>query len=785
MARQTWIQNAFNSGELSPYIAGRTDITRYGAGAQIIENFWIRPTGGVTRRSGSRFVLECDDSAKKSRLVPFIFSSTQAYILEFGNNVIRVFKNEAPVLAATHSFATTDVDAGTERVTISGGHFYIASQGPFRLTTTGTLPAGWSLATDYYIRYVSATVFELSLTAGGAAVAITDVGAGTHTITPQSTTYFELTTTYTEAQLYDLGFAQSNDTLYIVHSAHAPAKLTRTGHTTWTLTDIVFKDGPWMAQNTGTITVDPGANSGATTLTASSALFASDGSDVGRMFRVQSGGAADSLKDRPWAWGRIVAPYVSTTVANWTIDSTSPDLSDNTATVRWRFGAFGTSSTTGYPSVVTFQEQRLFFAANPGGPQTVYASKTANFENFAITTDYGTPTSGRAVIADDNGFTYTIASNQVNVIRWMNPIRALVIGTNNGVWTMQASTPQEAVTPTNVQIRRSTVTGCGAIESVNVDDEVVFISDSYSRVLIVGYQFDKDSYKPLDATLYSEHIGAGGFDDIAYAHEPLRTIYFVRSDGVLCGLTYMQDQSVIGFSRHILGGSFGSGDAVVESVAVIPAPNEDHDQVWVTVKRTINGAMKRYVEFFEQEFASTDVLADAYFVDCGLSYSGSAATIITGLDHLYGETVQILADGGVVPDAVVGAVTGGVGFVLTTAASKVHAGLAYASNVSPFPPDTADREGTAQGKAGRAVETKIRFYRTAEGKIGQSASTLSEMDFRSTTDLMNQPTPLFTDDYNVVIDSEFDLGRELYVRQDLPLPMTILALLQSVWTGDR
>jgi len=693
MSRQTWVQNAFNAGELSPFLAGRTDITKYGAGAKTIENFWIRPTGGLTRRSGTRFVLECETSSVKSRLVPFIFSATQAYVLEFGNNVIRVFKDEGNVESAP------------------------------------AVP-------------------------------------------------LEIVTTYTEAQLPDLGFAQSNDTLYIVHTAHAPAKLTRTSHTAWTLSDIDFDDGPWMAQNTGDITLTPGGTTGAVTVTASAALFAA--TDVGRMLRIQSGGAADSLKDRPWAWGRITT-YTNTTTVTWTIDATSSNLSAAAATLRWRFGAFGSAAAVGYPAVVTFHEQRLIFAGNPGGPQTIYASKSADFENFAITTDYDSTTTGRAVIADDNGFTYTIASNQVNVIRWMNPIRALIIGTNSGVWTMAASTPGEAITPTNVQVRRSTVTGCAAVASLNVNDEVVFVSDANNRALIVGYQFESDSYIPVDATLYAEHMGWSPFVALDYAHEPNSTVWLVREDGQLVGLTYLREQSVIGLSRHIIGGSFGAGDAVVESVAVIPAPSEDHDQVWVTVKRTIDGATVRYVEFFEEQFAESSELEDAYFVDCGLSYDGAAATAISGLDHLEGETVTVLADGGTVPDAEVvsGAIT------LDTAASVVHVGFAFNSNLELFRVDTEDREGTAQSKEGRSPKVILRFYRTAEGKVGQDATTLSEMDFRTTDALMDEPTPLLTGDYDYIMDAEFDKGRQVYVRQDLPLPMNLICILQYVSTGDR
>jgi hypothetical protein len=349
MSRQTWIQNAFNAGELSPYLVGRTDVTKYGAGAKTIENFLVRPTGGLTRRSGFRYVLGCKSNSARSRLVPFIFSNTQAYVLEFSNNLIRVFKDEGVVL--------------------SGGNPY------------------------------------------------------------------EIVTTYTTAELPDLSFAQSNDTLYIAHSAHPPAKLTRTSHTALTLSDISFLDGPWMSENSIEITLTlAGAitTKGATiTFTASSALFVA--TDVGRKIRWRRNGYDPTYS---WGWARISVVTSDVLVsAVVETDGTAGSLDTSLVpTKRWRLSPFSSAATLGYPRCVTFFEQRLLFAGNPGGLQTIYGSKSADFENFGPSTNL--ETSGQKdEILDDNGFTYTIASNQVNNILWMNPIRSLVIGTDNGIWS--------------------------------------------------------------------------------------------------------------------------------------------------------------------------------------------------------------------------------------------------------------------------------------------------------------------------------------------------------------
>ncbi|KKK67499.1 hypothetical protein LCGC14_2953470, partial [marine sediment metagenome] len=168
MARSYPMQNSFNAGELSPRLVGRTDISKYNSGALKIQNLIAQAQGGVKHRSGTRFVQEVKDSDNKSKLVPFIVSTVQAYILEFSNNLIRFYKDEGII------------------------------------------------------------------TSGGNPV--------------------ELVTTYTTAQIPELTFAQTVDALYICHTAHATAKLTRTSDTAWTLADVDFQDGPYLAENLTTTT---------------------------------------------------------------------------------------------------------------------------------------------------------------------------------------------------------------------------------------------------------------------------------------------------------------------------------------------------------------------------------------------------------------------------------------------------------------------------------------------------------------------------------------------------
>ena len=93
MARVAVQLTNFTGGELSPRLDGRNDIAKYNSGCKTLENMIVYPHGSASRRSGTQFVAEVKDSTKKTRLIPFEFSTVQTYILEFGDQYIRFYKD--------------------------------------------------------------------------------------------------------------------------------------------------------------------------------------------------------------------------------------------------------------------------------------------------------------------------------------------------------------------------------------------------------------------------------------------------------------------------------------------------------------------------------------------------------------------------------------------------------------------------------------------------------------------------------------------------------------------
>ncbi len=674
MARVSVQLTNFTAGELSPRLDGRNDLSKYPSGCKTLENFIVYPHGSAARRSGTQFISEVKTSANKTRLVPFEFSTTQTYILEFGNQYIRIYKDKGQVQN------------------------------------------------------------------GGSAV--------------------EIATPYLTAELFDIKFAQSADVMYIVHPNHAARKLSRTSHINWTLTQIDFTKGPMQDPNTTTTTLNPGQTAvgtgvslaaSATTGINGGAGFAS--TDVGRFVFLHGG------------YAKITA-FTDTT--NVTIEILTT-LSASTATENWRLGAF--SDTTGHPSTVTFFEQRLVFAGTTNQPQTVFFSKSGDYENMDANIG--------GTIADSDAIIYTIASNQVNAIRFMTATRTLIIGTAGGEFSVSGGGSDVAITPTNILIKKQSNHGAANLDALAVGNVTLFMQRARRKMRELAYNFDVDGYIAPDMTILAEHITEGGITQMAYQQEPNQIIWLVRGDGELVGFTYQREQQVTAWHRHIFGGAFGSGKAVCESVAVIPTDDTEYE-VYVIIKRTINGATKRYIEVLNTfDFTQTDNTT-FNFLDSQLDYNGSATTTISGLSHLEGQTVSILADGATHADKVVssGSIT------LDRSATKVKVGLAYTSLLQTMRIDAGARDGTSQSKTKRIYEITIRLFESVGVEVGPDLNNLERIPFRSSANAMNQGITPFTGDKEVEFRGNYETDGFVFVRQTQPLPLTILSLYPRLVTND-
>jgi hypothetical protein len=723
MARVSSIVTNFQAGELSPRLEGRIDLQKYSAGAQTLQNMLVFPQGGITRRPGTYYAGSSKNGGKV-RLINFEFSDEQAYVLEFGANYIRFFKDGAP------------------------------------------------------------------LESGGSPV--------------------EIVTTYSVTDIFEINFVQSADVLFLAHKNHEPAKLTRTTATTFTLTDIAFVDGPYLDENITTTTITASANTGTVTLTASADLFVSG--HVGALFqfreRVEIGHEAwaastsyaqnalvhhngnlykktdsgsDSSGTQPpvhlegtetygvidWEYQHSGTGFVKITAVTNATTATAVVQEHNflvlpavatSGTTQWSEGSFSTKN--GFPRAVAFYEERLYFAGTTAQPQTIFGSVTGDFENHTPGTE------------DDAAINVTIASDQVNVIKHMVPGRFLQIMTTSAEFTLSGGTGTTAVTPTNVNVLRETTFGSGDVRPLRAGASTIMIQKGGEKVKEVTFSLDTDGLVGRDLTVLGEHLARGGLTDMVWQQEPELVLWFVRGDGTLIGLSYDPANNTIGWHQHPLGGS-----GVVESITAIPSGAED--QVYLSVKRTINSSTVRHIVFMKSIYFNQNV-ADAFYVDSGITYSGSATTSITGLNHLEGETVQILADGSTHADKVVssGSVT------LDRSASKVHVGLSYNSLVETMRLEAGADDGIAQGKVKRIHGATVRFLDTVGAEVGPDTSNLDRIPFRDSSMSMDTAVPLFNGDKEISFPSGYDNDSQVVVRQNQPLPMTIVAIMRRSNTFD-
>jgi hypothetical protein len=433
----------------------------------------------------------------------------------------------------------------------------------------------------------------------------------------------------------------------------------------------------------------------------------------------------------------------------------------------------------GYPSSCAFFQQRLFFARN----QRIWGSVTADYENFGRS-----PNAVGGTVLDSDSVAIEIASERVDSILWLTADQYLMVGTVGSVWKFGAqgdSVISGIITPTNTVAMRQAPYGCADIQSLLVGDTVVYVTREGGKVRELAYNLMAGKYDSPDLTVFAEHITRPYLTGMALTHSPFTTVWFTRSDGELIAFSYERDEKVLGFSRFVTDGEY-------ESTAVITTPDKE-DQIWVIVKRTIGGQDKRLVEYFApvlfdnhpdgaglMEKAGGLGAPSGYYsgdskdyigVDCSLSYSGPPVRTISGLNHLEGKTVSIQAEGGVHRDRVVS----GGSVTLDYPASLVRIGLPFVSDLAPMSLEAGAEDGTSQGKMKRIHKLGVRFLNTFGAVWGPDEDHLTPVPFGA-----GGVPKLFTGDVIFEFMGGYDRSGSLFIRQSLPMPMTIVGIMPRV-----
>lgn len=839
------LQVSFSGGEFSPALHYRVDLQKYLTGLRRCRNMLIHPEGGLSNRPGTYFVAETKYTDKQARLIEFEFSTEQAYILEFGDQYIRFFMNGGQILDSVTSdpyeisSPYLEADLADIKVTQSADVLYICHPDHAPRELARYDHDDWEL-----------TLFDFqngpfrNSNIDTAKKLLVNAVSGSTTMVATHDTF----TSANVGSLYRLIHAVEGQSISQAFSATGQSSSITCGGT-WR----IITHGKW----TGKFKIEKSVDGGST-WTELRQYSSSDDFNVNTYgeegdddpflvrincvaFSVVTGGDLNvDLTTDPFEQTCIaeVTAYNTTKNVNVTI---LKNAGSTGYTSDWAEGSW--SDRRGWPSCVTFYQDRLAFGSNVSEPQTIWMSAAGDYNNFLRSSP----------LEDTDGITTNLPARKMNGVKNLVGLSELLALTSASEWAI-SSGGQGALTPTTITQRVQSYRGCNdQVEPLVIGNRIIYVQRMGGTIRDLGYDFGVNGFTGDVLNIYSKHLFRDyQIVDMTYQEEPHSIVWLVRNDGIILTLTYIREQEVLGWSWQDTQGEF-------ESIASIPG--DGYNEVWTIVKR----GNKRFVERFAKRSTSTDPRKQ-YFVDCGLSYNTyleiediteSTATItctghglsddtvidilevmgLDGTDEDGNETNGVNGKRFIVSDATTDTFRikdsetgeyidltdysdyeeGGEIYVTASAVSGfdhlegedvavladgsvldpktvssgditlgltagiVHAGLPFQSEIETL--NVEDQtQGTIQGKKVNIPYVILRFENSRGGWVGIDEDHLDEINQR-TDEAMGQPTRLYTADYQVSLSSRYDENGKMYFRQVDPLPVTLLGLIPEVIIG--
>jgi len=772
-------QNGFSGGVISPQITGRTDLEKYALSLRVAKNCLITNYGGVLNRPGTAFIGEVRDSADITKLIPFQFNTTQAYVLEFGDLIMRPIKDDGQVLEATKNIVSiTKASPGVVTITghgwSNGDKVFPDSIGGMTELLDGRVFTVANVTTDTF------TLVDMWGTAVNTTNYTTYTSGGTFS------RLYQAVSPFSSAQVFGFGYAQTADTMYLTHLSLATRKLTRSAHANWSFSTVTW--GPTTSAPAG-ITATVGSGSGSTAYIYKVAAYdegtteeslPSTGATVSNDLTV-----AGYFNTLTWSSVSGAERYIiykedggqfgfvgGTTGLTFTDDNILPDLGDSPQAQRDPFTA-----SSDYPAVCGFHGGRLVLGQTTLEPGGVWMSQSGRYENLNVA----------APAKADDAVSFVLAPG-VNAVRGLVSINRLGIFTSEREFTADGGGVQSAITPASLDVRKHTRRGSAALPPIEVGDIALFVQRQGAKIRAFGYSFEKDGYRTNDLTLLAPHLFRGHtIVDWCYQQDPDSIVWCVRDDGVLLALTFIEEQNTFAWTDCYLGGTFGSGASatgygVVESCACIEG--DDQDDVYLVVKRTINSQTKRYIEKLVTRWdGDDDAIRDARFSDSHIRYTKASATsTIPNLWHLEGQSVIALVDGNVQGPKTVasGAITLDTAMV---ADGVAIVGLAYQSEIADLPISMATQTGAPQGKTKVISDVVLKFQHSRGVRIMSYENQTKYVELaRGNVPTWSDPTvPYSGDTLPIKVDgSKWEIDGSVMVKQTYPLPLEVLMIARNL-----
>jgi hypothetical protein len=732
------IQRSFGGGELAPALHARADLVKYTTGLRTCRNFIIQRSGGVTNRPGTRYIASCKTAAATVQLLRYVSEiAGESVLIEAGFDYFRFYKAGA------------------------------------RVTLTGVV--AWSAIVNYVVGDI--------VVQGG--VNYYAKAASLNQAPPNAAFWYAMPTDILELPNPFLGqhfhWHQTGKVLTLTHYDVTPYELVYVSLTTWILRAIVT--GPAVAPPNAGLALalgGVGTRRYAYVVTAAAPDTYEESNPTNVVFSAAAA-APTTAAPHVVSWTPIAGvpeyyvycdPYANGTFgfigtatgqASFSDTGFTPDFGLTPPIPTARFVV-----PNDWPHFSSTYQQRRIFAHTHTVPDGVFGSRTGFPSNFGIASP----------LQDDDAITFRIAGSQNNPVRHLLALRSLIVLTDAGGWIVNGGDARAPLTPNGIVADQEIYVGSADVEPVIVGNAMVY-AESRGKIMR-DLQFDQQviGLGGRDLTIYASHLfDAYTIVAIDLQKTPHSVVWVCRSDGALLGLTYIPEEEVFGWHRHDSGAS-----AAFVDVCVVPEGKQD--AVYFIVQRTINGAFVRYIERLEPREIVNFAL-DAFFVDAGLTYNGAAVSSVSGLNHLEGQTVAVLADGAVAfngdptaSNAAAFKVTAGA-IPLPAPASIVHVGLPI--RFADIETLDLDVQGSAlRDKQKKVVSLALLIDRSSRGfLVGPDAAHLTPHK----TKLWEGVPQESSGQVEQTITANFNERGRILIRQPDPLPLTILGVIPSVEVG--
>ena len=602
---------------------------------------------------------------------------------------------------------------------------------------------------------------------------------------------FQLTTPWTENEVFDVGYEQTADVMVFTHLSHARQKLTRFDHDRWTMVDVV--DGATVfpptnlsftvtgnTPNTGvgyvatvyTYTLTSIDSGGQESLPTAAKTGTSDLTLKGNSVSLTWTPATGAERTNIYRKGGGAFGYIGTIAGGtFTDDNIAPDFSQSFPVHRAPL-----ETPFNYPAAVGFWQQRACYGRTLNKPNGIFTSQSGNLFNLDVTQP----------LVDTDATVFAVSGRRVNAIMHLVPLKDLIVFTTDTIFSISGGSNGRAFGPLTIDIKPEGYRGASRVRPVVVDNIAFYGVAKGSALRTVGYEFQADGYKGNDLTVFAPHFFLHAIMvDMSWAEFPNSVVNVVMSDGAIRALTWQAEQDVWGWSKI-------TTDGRIESVCTVSEGGEDVS--YYVVRRAVQGAQKRFVEYSASTLW-TDV-KDCCYLDSARRYDGPPATSFRGADHLNGVVCTVMADGAVYLNDFV-PVAGR--FTLPHPASKVVIGRSYESWIRTLPLTPDDREGSTRGEPATIAGAMVKVIRSRGLEIGQgknlppgrteptnSDEEISGDIFEAKTrdsEPMGTPTELFSGELWVDVNAGDWRDATVVVRQKYPLPMYVTGITAEVVQG--